>query len=204
MATALFLNIIIVLGTVFVVLRYCRTDDGKHTWERGSWKFRFFTTDSNVFSGIAALIMIPFEIRALASGGSIPLVPLMIKYMATVAVSLTFVTVLFFLGPTQGYKEMYSGTSFFVHFLGPVLAFISFCFLERGINLSSFSFIFGMIPMVLYAILYYRMVLVKGPLNGGWEDFYGFNVKDRWKISLAIMLIATLILSIAVLMIHNR
>ena len=202
LALALVCNTIIVVATLFVVRSYCKTEDGKYRWSHGSWKFKFFTTDSNVLSAAMALIVIPFEVVALIKGTSLTILPLAAKYIGTVAVTLTFLTVLFFLGPTQGYIEMFSGTSFFMHFLGAALAIFSFCFLEEG--KMSFLWIFpALIPMAAYAVLYRHMVLDKGPLNGGWEDFYGFNVHDRWKISAVIMHTAMLLINIAVLLLHN-
>lgn len=202
LALALACNIIIVVATFFVVRSYCKTEDGGYKWLQGSWKFKFFTTDSNVLSAVMALIVIPFEVVALIKGTSLPLFPLVVKYIGTVVVTLTFLTVLFFLGPTQGYIEMFRGTSFYMHFLGAALAFFSFCFLEKG-SLSAFWIFPALIPMAAYAILYRHMVLVKGPLYGGWEDFYGFNVHDRWKISAVIMHSAMLLINIIVLTVHN-
>ena len=199
---ALLCNIIIVLATFFAVRSYCRTEDGKYSWSKGAWKFKFFTTDSNVISAVAALIVIPFEIAALIKGEGLTTFPLVVKYIGTVVVVLTFLTVLFFLGPTQGYIEMFSGTSFYMHFLGAAIAFISFCFFEEG-KLSKLWIIPALIPMVIYAMVYRHMVMGRGPLNGGWEDFYGFNVRDRWKKSAVIMHIAMLIINIGVLALHN-
>ena len=202
LAFALVCNIIIVAGTVLAVASYCKTEDGRYAWSQGSWRFKFFTTDSNVLCGTAALIVIPFEISALIKGDSLGVFPLVIKYIGTVVVTLTLLTVAFFLGPTQGYREMYRGVSFYTHFLGAFIAITSFCFLEAG-ELKMWWVIPAMIPMCLYAMLYKHMVLKKGPLNGGWEDFYGFNVRDRWKISATVMIVAMLLINITVLTFHN-
>lgn len=201
---ALLFNIIIAIGTFLVILSYFKTPEEKYEWARGIWKFKFFTTLSNVFSGTVALIMIPFEVVSIVKGNSeVPIIPLSLKYMGATVVTITFLTVLFFLGPTQGYKEMFGGTSFVVHLLGPILAFISFCFLEDQVKFNYLFVMVGMMPMVIYTYVYYRMVLIKGPLRGGWEDFYGFNVRNRWKISLVVMLLVNLLVSFGVLRIHN-
>lgn len=202
LAIALACNIIIIVGTVLAIASYCKTEEGKYSWSHGSWRFKFFTTDSNVLCAIAAFIVIPFEISALIKGGNLGVFPLVVKYIGAVAVTLTLLTVAFFLGPTQGYREMYKGPSFYTHFLGAFMAIASFCFLEAG-KLKIWWIFPAMIPMCLYASLYKHMVLKKGPLNGGWEDFYGFNVRDRWKISLTIMLIGMLLINITVLTFHN-
>lgn len=203
LALALICNLVIVVSTILVIRSFCKTEEGIYRWSYGAWRFKFFTTLSNVLAAVTALIMVPVEIVALFKGSGIPNLALGLKYIGTVVVTLTFLTVLFYLGPTQGYKEMFSGVSFYTHFLGGAIALFSFCVLEEG-NLSMIWIIFAMIPMTLYALMYKHMVLDKGPLNGGWEDFYGFNVHDRWKISACIMLVLMLVINIIVMVMHNK
>lgn len=201
---ALICNFAIVIFTLRVIVSYFKTEEGIYERGHGVWRFKFFTTDSNVFSAIAAFIILPFEIISFFKGDfSVPSGVLFLKYLGTSTVALTFLTVAFFLGPTQGYGEMYGGTSFFTHLTGPVLAIISFCFLEDDIKFSMWYSLISTIPMILYTSIYYNRVMNRGPLDGGWEDFYGFNVKDRWKISLVIMLLVTFITGWIVLWLHN-
>ena len=42
----------------------------------------------------------------------------------------------------------------------------------------------GLSTVILYGIVYLVMVVALGPLNGGWEDFYGFNRGGYWPIAL--------------------
>lgn len=203
LALALLCNLMIVVSTVYVIRSFCKTEEGTYRWSYGAWRFKFFTTLSNVLAAAVSLIMVPVEVLALIKGINIPTMALGIKYIGTVAVTLTFLTVLFYLGPTQGYKEMFSGVSFYTHFLGAALALISFCYFEEG--KLGFLWVFpAMIPLVIYSLVYRHMVLDKGPLDGGWEDFYGFNVRDRWKISAVVMLAVMMIINIVVLIMHNK
>jgi len=211
LAIALAINTVLVISTVIVILRFFRTESGKHTWEQGASKLKFFTTQSNIFAAATALVISVFEVRvlikALARDSSVavelPVIPLAIKYVGTAAVALTMFTVIFFLGPTQGYIEMFKGKSFFTHLANPLLAIVSFCFFENVTELSMLWVIAALIPFAFYGSLYYHKVMNLGPLDGGWEDFYGFNVRDRWKISLAVALIGSIIINVALLILHN-
>ena len=212
LAVALAINTVIVISTFIVVLRFFKTEEGKYRWTQGRDKLKFFTTQSNIFVAITALVIAACEIviliKSLAKDSSVavalPVIPLVFKYTGTAAVALTMFTVIFFLGPTQGYKEMFSGKSFFTHLANPLLAIISFCFFENVTELSLLWAIVALLPFAIYGMLYYRKVMVLGPLNGGWEDFYGFNVHDRWKISLIVSLTGTIIINIVLLIIHNK
>ena len=212
LALALAINTAIVISTVIVMLRFFRTEDGRHTWKQGADRLKFFTTQSNIFVAITALVISVPEIVVLIKSTScdssiaveLPIIPLVVKYVGTAAIALTMFTVLFFLGPTQGYKEMFSGKSFFTHLANPLLAIISFCFFENVTELSLLWAILALVPGIIYGALYYNKVMNLGPLNGGWEDFYGFNVRDRWKISLTVALIGSIIINVALLIIHNK
>ena len=114
----------------------------KGTWSAGHARkaFRFFTVQSNVFCGAAALLMCLFP----GQGWSWTL-----KYVATAAVSVTMLTVFLFLGPTQGgYAALLRGSDFFMHLTTPLLAIISFCVYERR-GMGFGTALLGMLPVAL-------------------------------------------------------
>ncbi len=60
--------------------------------------FHFFTNDSNIFVGISSLILIPYNVFKLKeTKRQIPLKSLVLKFLGTVSVIVTFLTVVFFL-----------------------------------------------------------------------------------------------------------
>lgn len=91
--------------------------------------FCFFTIDSNILMAAAALLMIPYNIRAIKNGTEEPGWTVIVSYIGTTAVTLTFLVVMLFLGPTQGYLKMIEGGNLYMHIIGPVLAVLSFLFL---------------------------------------------------------------------------
>ena len=121
---SIIINIIIFLSTLIILLSYFRKD-GAWDIDQGLKQFRFFTVLSNTFCAVAALMMAVSQL-----GDGVPQPVLQIKYMATVSVTVTLLTVLLFLAPTQGgYIKWLSGDFFYIHLLGPVLAIASFCLL---------------------------------------------------------------------------
>ena len=120
---------------------------------------------------------------------------------------LTFLTVLVFVGPTyaangNNYFDMYMYDMFFFHFFNPILVFIVFLLFSKGEKLNWKECLFGIIPMVLYAIFYSIVVL-----SGTMEDFYGFTFGGQyWVISLVIpvMLGVTYLISFLSSLIYNK
>lgn len=177
---SIIINAIIFLTTLAIVITYFRKD--------GAWKlrdglkaFRFFTVLSNVFCAVAALTM-----AASQAGGSVPPAVFLLKYLGTASVTVTLLTVFLFLGPSMGgYGELLKGDNLYMHLIGPLLAILSFCLLERR-EMSFAAALTGVLPVLLYGMLYlYKVVFA--PEDGRWEDFYGFNKGGRWPVSFSAM-----------------
>ena len=101
-----------------------------------------------------------------------------------------------FLGPTQGgYGPLLSGDNLYMHLIGPLLAIVSFCFLEKR-ELTFPLALLGMIPVLLYGTVYLYKV-VYAPQERRWEDFYGFNRDGRWPIAFSAMQLGTLAVCVA-------
>lgn len=168
--------------------------------EKRSWIFRFFTTDSNILSAVASLVMAISEIPVLSgSRSSIPFWVIVLKFIGTSSVMLTFFTVLFFLGPLAGYKELYKKDGFHMHLVGPLLALTSFVIFEPTDSLPFFWFLLGATPEFFYALVYLRRVVFLTEANGGWPDFYYFTHNGKWKLSFLLMMLAGLAVSLFVL-----
>lgn len=105
----------------------------------------------------------------------------MVKFMGTAAVTLTFLTVVLFLGPTQGgWKQFYIHDGFYLHFAGPIVAVVSFLVWEKPLpELPGIVWI-GCIPVLIYGIFYLYNVVLRKDNTKRWPDFYGFNYKGKW------------------------
>ena len=187
-----FINILIFCITLLVIPRFFYRD-GVWSLKNGASAFRFFTIQSNVFCAAASLLMA----LAPTAGWAWTL-----KYVGTAAVTVTMVTVLLFLGPTQGYKKMLSGANLFLHLLTPLFAIFSFCAYERR-PMSFGTALLGMLPVLLYGTLYlYKVVYV--PEEKRWEDFYGFNKDGKWPVAFAAMVLGCFLICIAFMLVQNR
>ena len=171
----------------------------------GVTTFRYFTTDSNILAGAFALIAGVFGLFALLKKRDrIPEAAVLLKYIGTCAVSLTFTVVIVFLGPIYGYGSMYTGASFYMHGIVPMLSMISFIAFDRGYRLPKSRVLFGLIPTVIYGTVYFTMVVLIGKEKGGWPDFYAFTRGGFWWLSLILCFGGSAVLCILLRLLHNR
>jgi len=158
--------------------------------EKISIVFRYFTTLSNALCAATALAMVICTLL-----GEVPVVVQTLKYVGTCSVTVTFLTVMLFLGPaTKDYKRLLSGANLFLHLICPVLAIVSWIAFEKH-NMSFYNVVFGTLPVVLYGALYgYKVMLA--PDGRKWEDFYGFNHNGKWLISVIGMICGGFLVSV--------
>ena len=193
-----FLNILIALITLIIVVSFFRKE-GQWVPERGKFALRFFTTLSNLLCAAACLL------TALAiNAGGIPEWIWMLKYIGTAAVTVTMLTVLFFLAPSFGkgaLKVLLSGTDLFMHLITPLLALVSFCVFEKR-GMTFCQSLWGMLPVVLYGPVYLYKILFALP-EKRWDDFYGFNKQGKWPIAFAMMVLGTFLICMGIMALQN-
>ena len=152
---------------------------------RGPKTFRMFTTQSNILCGVAAGIMIVFEILILIKKKSeLPLWVKTFKMVSVTGVSLTFLVVTFYLGfvaISQGYSYfiLFRGNNLFFHFLTPVAGIISFILFEGTTEIKYKYTFFNMVHMICYTIFYTINVCIHLKSDGTVErtyDWYYFVV----------------------------
>lgn len=185
---SIILNVSIVLFTVYAISVYFTNDSfdtlmaGKTTW------LRYFTNLSNILVAIASLVTLIFNCKmAYKDKFFLPKWVMVLKFSATVSVTLTLMTVVCFLAPITtkmglSYFHLFEGNYFFLHFFTPVLAIISVIFFERTKDFKFKYCLFGILPTVLYSIAYIYQVVFVGKDNGGWPDFYHFTFGGNFKL----------------------
>ena len=145
----------------------------------GFTNLKFFTVLSNLLAGAASLLY-AVELMAVLRKKKERISPWIhnLKYGATVAVTLTFLTVLVFLGPVFGFGSMYVGANFWFHLIIPLLSLLGFCAFDSREPLSFRSTFIAVVPMLLYGRCYLANILVNGVGEGyTTNDWYGFV---RW------------------------
>lgn len=198
------INLIIFVATLGVVLSYFLWDYGLDGVS-GAEHFMYFTTDSNILCALSALVLAIYEILVLrGKAEKIPNFAIIFKFVGTVAVMLTFLTVVCFLGPIYTYGFVFHDTALYMHLIGPLLAFISFCMLETTYKIPFKTSLIGLIPTITYGAVYLTEVILVGADNGGWEDFYQFNIGGYWYISVLAMTFATFLICVVTRLLHNK
>ena len=192
------LNILIFLVTAAMVV-FCFRKDGKWAPEQGKQAFRFFTVQSNTLCAAASLLM-----GLAALSGAVPDWIWTLKYIGTAAVTVTMLTVFFFLAPSVGkdwIQVLLKGIDLFLHLLTPLMALISFCVLEkRGMGFT--QSLLGLLPVMLYGPVYLYKILF-APEEKRWKDFYGFNKSGKWPVSFAAMLTGTFLICMGIRFLQN-
>ncbi len=128
---------------------------------RGVASLKYFTILSNLLEAFACLWWLWKKNEVL-------------KYAASVAVMLTCVVVLVFLGPMFGYLAMFYGPNLWFHLLVPLIAFAEVLFLVNH-SYTRKDNLLAACTMGIYGIFYLANNLING--IGNWphtNDWYGF------------------------------
>lgn len=144
----------------------------------GMSSLQTFTTLSNLFQGMASVLYAVSVGRSMIlRRGSIPRAVQVIKYAAAVSVTLTFLTVLFYLGPSRHdmADALFYGHNRYFHFLVPILAATDQAIFDREGILRWADSLIAAVPTVIYGIFYWVNIAVNGVGYGPYSnDWYGF------------------------------
>lgn len=127
----------------------------------GLRSLKYFTVLSNMFEAYASMMWLYKKDEKL-------------KYIASVSLSLTFITVVLFLGPLFGYRIMFIGSNFWFHLIVPIIAVMEVIFLSKY-TISKKDNLFALMPMFIYGLFYVGNIFINGV--GSWpniNDWYGF------------------------------
>ncbi len=185
MKASVIFNLVIVLFTAAAVRKHIMAAGVKQV-------LRYYTTQSNLLCAFAALLVLVCRLS-----GSVPEWVLVLKHVGTVAVALTMLTVLLYLGPVyRNYKDLLSGPSFFLHLFCPLVAIVSRVAWDRPKG-GFGTVLLGALPALLYALFYFQKVVLAPP-EKRWEDFYKFNVDGKWPLSAVSVIGGCLIISLGI------
>ena len=185
---SLAVNVILVVLVLcgWVVMSITASDKFSH---RGLDKLRYFTVLSNLLFGLTSAIWSVVLMRLLKGQEASHIrLWLILKYTGTVAIGLTFVVVMAFLGPMYGYDSMFQGGNLFFHLLVPVIGIFEFILLNAEGQLRFSDSYYTLIPIILYGIWYIWNVVTNGARG---NDLYGFF---KWgNVGAAIIMIVLLL-----------
>ena len=167
--------------------------------------FCMFTVNSNILAAAAMAMVIPYTMDGLRTHNYyLPRWIVDVVYAGVTAVALTFLVSLFILSPAKGFVLIFTGSRFFLHGVCPILAVAAFCFFMSQKELRLADSLFALIPVLIYAVVYYIMVVVLGDEKGGWNDFCGFATRIPWWVAAIAIMPLTFLIATGIRALHNR
>lgn len=199
------------IGAMLVVLCVCigvtmnlTTIYDENFDHMGIRTFCMFTVNSNILAALTMTLVVPYAVDGLRRHDYfVPLWVSRLVLSGATCVTLTFLVSLFILAPVKGFVLIFSGSRFFLHLVCPLLTFLVFCFCMTAHLLTARDAIFATIPVLIYAIVYFVMVVVIGEAHGGWNDFYGFATRIPVWIPMLLIMPLTYGIASLIRVLHN-
>lgn len=171
--------------------------------------FKPYTIDTNVLNGIISFMMATFNIYNLIENkDELPRFLVVGQLISTVGVTVTLMTVIFFLAPTQymafgGFIWLFINDMFFFHLVNPILSILNFIFINKRYDLNNKEVLMGMLTTIAYSFVYtYNVVITKS-----WSDFYGFTFGGKLYmavISIIVMYLVTYLFSYLLVKLNKK
>ncbi|MBR5751293.1 MAG: hypothetical protein IKX84_02800 [Clostridia bacterium] len=181
------LNALLFLAALYI-LAFRLPANGRWNKEQVFSALRFFTVLSNIFCALGAGIHALYILM-----GRMPQAVVLIRYLGTLGVTVTLITVLVFLAPRAGgLKPLLEGANLYLHLLGPLLAMADYLLFVPPLG-SFGAYLWGLAPVLAYGVVYLYKTRI-APEGRRWPDFYGFNKGNVWPLNYAMMALGTLAL----------
>ena len=185
--TIIFLNLLIEallisIGTYGILLNVAR--GGSFMGSTSS--FMYFTIQSNITIVAITLIFFVLKIIELISKKSlINNVLLHIKFVFTVAITITFLVFFILLAPSNSSSYLTSLNNLTVHAVVPVLALIDFFFFDNDIEFNKFSPLFGALPPLAYLGYVFICVGIGARFNGDLVPYFFLDYQRLGRFTLS-------------------
>ena len=172
--------------------------------EEGSL-FQYFTVLSNLMAAVGAAFMIPYAAEGIREKRFlVPRWIVLFQFSGAVCVAITLLSTLLIIIPTQGLAEGLTGMNFWLHLVSPVMTVVLFQCVETGIAISKREMLVSLIPYWAYMILYFIMVYLVSPENGGWEDIYLTKEYLNPALIMGMMFLIGLFVALVLRLVQNR
>ena len=143
----------------------------------GGSVFFFFTVQSNIFIIVMSLLFLVNDVMLLVNKKSfVNQTLLLIKYVATVAITITFIVFFTLLAPLMGVDYLLSFNNFSLHAIVPILAIVDFILFDTDINLTYKNSLLATIAPISYVVFVYIGTIFK--LRYGENLYYPYFFLD--------------------------
>ena len=175
------------------------------TPERGSQLFKLFTVNSNLFSAIGAVLMIPYAVEGIRKKHfTYPKWIQLIQYSGAICTTLTFLFALFLILPTRGIQLAFMHMNFWLHLVCPMLTLVLIFSAEADMKLTLKESVLCLTPFYIYAVVYIFNVVLIGEANGGWRDIYKLATYLPATISAPLMFMLSFFVANSIRTVYNR
>ena len=143
----------------------------------GASVFFFFTVQSNIFIvGMALIFLIDEAVQLFTKKSFINQTLLFIKYVATVAITVTFLVFFTMLAPLMGVDYLLSFNNFSLHAIVPILAIVDFILFDTDIKITYTNSLLATISPIAYVLFVYFGAFFK--LQYGENLYYPYFFLD--------------------------
>ena len=160
--------------------------------------FSYFTNLSNILITLAGSFIVPYSVNGIRNKRFVlPRWLSMMHYSGIICICLVHIFTLVFILP---YNRDFAvgGPGIFLHVISPLAIVISYFMVESHYDYSVKEVHLCMLPFFVYSLVYFVMVVIIGPENGGWEDLYMLNTYVPAYFSMPFMYLITFSLAMII------
>ncbi|MBP3765861.1 MAG: hypothetical protein J6G98_01595 [Bacilli bacterium] len=178
---SLLFNVLIVLFEIIGIIETLKINN--------KISFEYYTEDSNILALISSTLFVIYLIR----NKKIPRWLQIFKYATTICLSITFIVVLFVLGPMYNFNYsflLFDRALFFQHLVCPILCFITFILFDYIKPLDIVDNFIGLIFTLIYSLILIILNLlevVTGPYPFLMVKEQSISMSIAWSISLFVL-----------------
>ncbi len=166
------ITVFVLIGAYFTFFVH---DDTSMLITDGIENLKYYTVLSNILAGIVALISVIGHLQKKSDKQNVSRFMACARLVSATAVTVTFMTIAFFLGPIYGHAKMYRNANFFFHLVVPLLVVIDLLFFEDERAYPFSATLAAAAATFAYGVFYLVNIFING--IGEWpdsNDWYGF------------------------------
>lgn len=169
--------------------------------------FEYYTENSNYFALIVSVIFVVDAILAIKRKRIVSIWVFVLRFIASVCLTITLVVVLIILVPTQHVtfvEMMFQDSCLYQHLLCPVISLISFLFFENQQKLPKKSILISLLPTIIYGTICIFLNLTK-VITGPYPFFYFYVIPWHVSVFSIVAIVAgAVIISFVLYLVFNR
>ena len=157
-----------------------------------------------MLTAFAAGFIIPFAVNGLREKRFVyPHWLFLMHYAGTICTTMTFVFSMVFILPFNATFAL-GGSNLYLHLICPIMILIAFFLVESGYRITRKNVFLCTTPLLVYASVYFVMVVIIGTERGGWRDLYKLNTFVPFYISVPAGLLLAFPIASAIRALSNR